>query len=190
MPAPYPVGTLQPEMSAGSDLTRPQLEHAALVTIDVQRDVLDGQALEIAGSSQALGAMCDLAHAFRDCARPIVHVVRLYRPDGSNVDLCRRRAVADGATILAVDSEGAQLAPELLPDPEIRLDSELLLSGALQDLGGDEFVVYKPRWGAFFQTPLEAPLHERGVSTLVLAGCNLPNCPRTSIYEASERHFC
>ena len=27
------------------------------------------------------------------------------------------------------------------------------------------------------------------VSTLVFAGANFPNCPRTSIYEASERDF-
>jgi nicotinamidase-related amidase len=27
------------------------------------------------------------------------------------------------------------------------------------------------------------------VTTLVFSGCNFPNCPRTSIYEASERDF-
>ena len=30
---------------------------------------------------------------------------------------------------------------------------------------------------------------ERGVDTLVFAGCNLPNCPRASIIEAHERDF-
>lgn len=33
------------------------------------------------------------------------------------------------------------------------------------------------------------PLHQRRVTTLVVAGCNFPNCPRTSIYQASERDF-
>jgi hypothetical protein len=28
-----------------------------------------------------------------------------------------------------------------------------------------------------------------GSDTLVFCGCNFPNCPRTSIYEASERDF-
>jgi nicotinamidase-related amidase len=28
-----------------------------------------------------------------------------------------------------------------------------------------------------------------GVNTLVFGGCNFPNCPRTSISEASERDF-
>ena len=49
--------------------------------------------------------------------------------------------------------------------------------------------MYKPRWGAFFHTPLESHLRELDVTTLVFTGCNFPNCPRTSIYEASERDF-
>jgi nicotinamidase-related amidase len=28
-----------------------------------------------------------------------------------------------------------------------------------------------------------------GIDTVVVAGCNYPNCPRTSIYEASERDY-
>lgn len=47
----------------------------------------------------------------------------------------------------------------------------------------------KPRWGAFYQTKLEQHLRDSGSDTVVLAGCNFPNCPRTTIYEASERDF-
>ena len=176
-------------MSTGSDLTRPQFERAALVTIDVQQDVLDGQPLEIAGSSAALGAMCELAQSFRDRARPIVHVVRLYRPDGSNVDLCRREAIRRGGQALAPQSAGAQLAPGLAPPVHARLDAELLLAGGIQRLGEGEVAIYKPRWGAFYDTPLQTHLERLGVSTLVFCGVNFPNCPRTSIYEASERDF-
>lgn len=49
--------------------------------------------------------------------------------------------------------------------------------------------MYKPRWGPFFGTPLDHHLREQGISTLVFCGANFPNCPRTSIYEASERDF-
>ena len=56
-------------------------------------------------------------------------------------------------------------------------------------MGSKEVVIYKPRWGAFFKTSLEGYLHEFGVSSLAFTGCNFPNCPRTSIYEASERDF-
>ena len=73
--------------------TEPEFGASALITIDTQRDVLDGQPLEVPGTSAVLPRIRALAEAFRSARRPIVHVVRLYRHDGSNVDLCRRRAV-------------------------------------------------------------------------------------------------
>jgi nicotinamidase-related amidase len=81
------------------------------------------------------------------------------------------------------------LAPGVAPDPTTQLDDELLLSGRAQRLGGREIVIYKPRWGAFFGTALDDYLVEHRVDTVVVAGCNFPNCPRTSIYEASERDY-
>ncbi|TMK25060.1 MAG: cysteine hydrolase [Actinobacteria bacterium] len=160
--------------------TEPDFAASALVTIDTQRDVLDGGALEIPGTSAALGPMRRLAEEFRAVGRPIVHVVRLYEPDGSNVDLCRRHAVESGERLLRTGAPGTELASELLPEHGIALDCPLLLAGA---------AIYKPRWGAFYRTPLEDHLRAQAVSTLVFSGCNFPNCPRTSIYEASERDF-
>ena len=167
----------------------PEFAASALITIDTQGDVLDGQPLEIPGTSAALPAMKRLLDGFRRAQAPIVHIVRLYQRDGSNVDLCRRSLVEDGVTILAPGSEGSELAPGLLADPRLRLDPDLLLANGIQELGSREVVIYKSRWGAFFKTPLEAHLRSHGASTLVFSGCNFPNCPRTSIYEASERDF-
>jgi nicotinamidase-related amidase len=116
-----------------------------------------------------------------------VHIVRLYQPDGVNADLCRRRALEQGMRVLAPGESGSQLARELVPEPDTELDPQLLLAGGVQRLGPNEVAIYKPRWGAFYDTPLEAHLREQGVTTLVFCGCNFPNCPRTSIYEASER---
>ena len=70
-----------------------------------------------------------------------------------------------------------------------RLDMQRLLAGQIQHLGLQEVVIYKPRWGAFYQTLLEVYIRQHYVSTLIFTGCNFPNCPRTSIYEASERDF-
>lgn len=169
------------------EYTTPDHRRSALVTIDVQRDTLDGQPLEVPGTSAALPQLVRAIASFREGALPIVHVVRIYRRDGSNVDLCRRAQVEHGATLLLAGSEGSQLAGSLLPSPEIALDSGRLLAGELQAIGEREWIMYKPRWGAFFGTPLEAHLRSLGVTTLVVAGCNFPNCPRTTIYEASER---
>jgi nicotinamidase-related amidase len=35
----------------------------------------------------------------------------------------------------------------------------------------------------------KASTHDLGVNTVIVCGCNFPNCPRTTIYEASERDF-
>ncbi len=167
----------------------PDHARSALITIDIQRDTLDGQPFEIPGTSAILPRVGRLLEFFRERSRPIVHVVRLYERDGSNVDLCRRAAVASGSSLLLAGSDGSQIAATLLPSENVRLDADALLSGHIQKIGPSESVVYKPRWGAFFRTPLDAHLRQLGVTTLVFTGCNFPKCPRTSIYEASERDF-
>jgi nicotinamidase-related amidase len=169
--------------------TEPHFEQSALVSIDVQRDVLDGQPLEIAGTSAALPAMQLVMDAFRRAGRPIVHIVRLYLPDGSNAELCRRSALGQGAQMLTAYTPGAEIAEGLLSDRAVRLDTERLLFGSVQSIGEHEAIIFKPRWGAFYRTPLEEYLRALGVDTLVFVGCNFPNCPRTSMYEASERDF-
>jgi nicotinamidase-related amidase len=169
--------------------TEPDFSAAGLITIDTQRDTLDGQPLEIPGTSAILPNMRRLLGAFRANQQPIVHVVRLYKSDGSNVDLCRRVAVETGQAVLAPDTPGSQLAPGLLPDNRLSLDCSVLLSCNVQTVSGQEGIIYKPRWGAFYQTCLEGHLRRLGVTTTIFTGCNFPNCPRTSIMEASERDF-
>lgn len=176
-------------MTAGDSYTRPLADSAALVLIDVQRDFYaDDAPMRVAGTRAAIWAMAKLTKAFRERGLPIVHVVRLYRVDGSNVDLVRRRVIEQGARVAVPGSDGSRIAPELLPNV-VELDHEFLLAGGLQQLGPAEHVIYKPRWGAFYQTELDRLLRESGSTTLVFVGCNFPNCPRTSIYEASERDF-
>lgn len=172
-----------------SRYTDPEYHRSALITIDVQCDTLDGGSFEVPGTSAILPRIGRLTATFRSRGAPIIHVVRIYKPDGSNVDLCRRNAVLRGASLVIAGSSGSQIAPPLLPSALPQLDSELLLRGGIQGAGSKEWIIYKPRWGAFFQTPLESHLRNLGISTLVFTGCNFPNCPRTSIYEASERDF-
>jgi nicotinamidase-related amidase len=176
-------------LTSANDYTQPNFESMALVTIDLQRDFLRGQPAEIAGTSEILPQVARIADAFRRARLPIVHAVRLYRPDGGNVDLCRRRAVEQGARIVCPGTSGAELVSSLLPAHDANLDTDLLLSGAPQPLSLAEWAIYKPRWGAFFRTPLEDLLSKLAVTSLAIAGCNFPNCPRTTIYEASERDF-
>jgi nicotinamidase-related amidase len=170
-------------------LIEPHFESAALLTIDVQRDTLDGAPLEIPGTSAAVPQIARLCDAFRRSRLPIVHVVRIYRADGSNAEPVRKGLVTGVDPVLRAGTPGRLLAPGIMPDPTTELDDELLLSGHSQHVSDRESVIYKPRWGAFFGTALDQQLVENRVDTVIVAGCNFPNCPRTSIYEASERDF-
>lgn len=165
------------------------MKNAALITIDVQADTLDGRPLEVPGTSAAFPRIQELTTAFRESGQPIIHVVRLYKNDGSNAEPFRRELVSGDTPVLRPGTPGRLLADGLLESEDTDFDDQLLLAGEFQHFGSNEAVMYKPRWGAFYATGLEDYLRERGVTTVVFAGCNFPNCPRTSIYEASERDF-
>ncbi|GAA4252173.1 cysteine hydrolase [Dactylosporangium darangshiense] len=178
---------IEPAALAADAWVRPEWDRAALLTIDTQLDFIEGGVSPIPGTAAVLPAIAGLAAAFRAAGRPIVHVVRLY--DGPDVDLVRRTLVDGGAPIARPGSAGSQPAPQILPDGAPRLDPDALLGGAFQPLGPGEWAMWKPRWGAFHRTGLEDFLRELGVSTVVVAGCNFPNCPRAAILGASERDF-
>jgi nicotinamidase-related amidase len=165
----------------------PDLGRSALVIIDTQVDFVDGGACPIPGTTQILPNIAHLLAAYRDAALPIVHVIRLY--DGDDVDLPRRAAIAAGAPIVQPGAVGSQIAPELRLAGAPDLDAPTLIAGHLQNLGPHEVAVWKPRWSAFHRTALNQHLADRGVHTIVFAGCNYPNCPRASIYDASERDY-
>lgn len=172
------------------DYLTPQRDRAALVSIDAQRDfALPNAPGRVGGSPAVVSAMARLAEAFRSKGKPIFHMVRLYRCDGSNVDLCRRASIEEGQRIVMPGSTGAELVDGVKPDPTVRLDPEPLLQGDAQRLGPHEWILYKPRWSAFFETSLEERLRELGITTLVFCGCDFPNGPRATIYAASNRDF-
>jgi nicotinamidase-related amidase len=127
--------------------------------------------------------------AFRQAHKPIIHILRIYKESADNVDLCRRALIESGQNIVTPDSTGAELVEFLKPASNISMNSEMLLNGGIQNINPNEWIMYKPRWGAFYQTRLEEFLRELSMNTLLFCGCNFPNCPRTSIYEASERDF-
>jgi nicotinamidase-related amidase len=49
--------------------------------------------------------------------------------------------------------------------------------------------MFKPRWNAFYDTGLDDYLHQIDVNTVVVVGCNYPNCPRGTLFGASERDY-
>ncbi len=172
----------------GDPYVEPHLSSAALLTIDTQNDFAEGP-YTIAGTAAAASSIAGLARGWRAAGLPIVHIVRFYRDDGSNVDACRRSLIQSGMRLVSPGSSGSQLVSGITPEGADDLDCELLLRGEIQRLGPHEAVIYKPRWSAFFGTPLDPYLLAAGISTLVVTGCNYANCPRATIYDASCRDY-
>jgi nicotinamidase-related amidase len=84
-----------------------QPARCALLTIDVQRDfALPSSPAHIPGTLEAAEGIRPLVRAFRSASSPIVHMVRLYLPDGSNAEPSRR------AYLEAGNSWRAQERPE------------------------------------------------------------------------------
>lgn len=158
---------------------------SALLVIDTQVDFAEGGSTPVAGTRAVVPGLVSLVEAYRRAGRLVVHVVRLY--DGDDVDRVRRAAVAAGAPVVRPGTPGSGILPELVPPGAPPLDPPTLLAGRAQELGPDEVALWKPRWSAFYRTPLEELLRERGVDTVVVAGCNFPNCPRATVTDASER---
>lgn len=167
--------------------TAPHFDRSALLVIDTQIDFLDGGVSPIEGTTERLPRMVELVQGFRAARRPIVHVIRIY--EGEDIDLVRRQALMDDSRVVRAGTPGADIPTELLPDPPVLLDADGLLAGNIQELGPYDVVMWKPRWSAFFRTPLEQHLGGLDIDTVVIAGCNFPNCPRATIFDASERDF-
>lgn len=168
----------------------PEKGKAALLCISTQRDfVAPGSPVRACGWKSAVPNIARLLDSFRTQHAPIYHSVRLYKPDGSNVDACRRQAVEEGLRILMPGTLGAELIDDLKPNKDVRLDPELLFSGDFQEIGRNEHVYYRPRWGAFHNTGLEEKLRAQEVTTLVIAGFSFSTGGRATVYEASARDF-
>ncbi|MCA1220960.1 cysteine hydrolase family protein [Streptomyces sp. 8L] len=178
--------TTAPHQSAYTD---PHFASSALLVIDTQHDFLSEAPYGVPGTTEILPALRRTVAAFRAAKQPVVHIVRLYEEGGANADLVRRQLLESGVWIAAPGTPGSEPAEGLLPEGAPVLDPALLLSGRFQQMGPYDYAIFKPRWGAFYRTCLEILLRDLGVDTAVFAGCNLPNCPRASIIEASERDF-
>lgn len=163
---------------------------SALLIIDMQNDFAkpDGKAY-IDKTTDVIENVAFLADTFRRNQLPVIHIVRLYLEDGSNAELCRKQIILQGKTMVVPESQGAKILPELLPPNAKKYTDTALLNRDIMQISPFDFVVYKPRWGAFYNTCLDVWLKNRKINSLVIAGCNFPNCPRTTIFEASERDY-
>lgn len=137
----------------------------ALLIIDMQNDFVrpDG-VMPVAGAEAIVEPVRRVLEAFRTRGLPVFHVVRVHRPDGSDVEIIRRERFQKTPFAVA-GSPGAAVIDELAPRKE-------------------EYLIPKIRMSAFLFTDLDQVLRTLGVDTVVVAGLQTPNCIRTTVYDA------
>jgi len=146
------------------------MDHPALLIIDMQNDVgRENAPLRGTGAAPINGRVRTVLDLFRARNLPVIHVVRIHRRDGSDVEIMRRELFARQP--FAVEgTEGAAVIAELTP-----------LEG--------ECVLCKTRMSAFMHTELDLILRTLGVSSLVVIGIQTPNCVRATVFDAMALNY-
>lgn len=144
-------------------------KRAALIMIDMQNGFIDpSSSLCVAGAAETVPACARALAAAREAGMAVFHVRREYAADGSDVEPVRHRIWLEGGRPLC--AEGDDPKSLKAPDP-------------LKPADGDR-VLMKPRFSAFFGTPLDDMLRREGIDTVVLIGTTTPNCIRSTFYDA------
>ena len=146
------------------------MEKPALLIIDMQNDfVLEGKPLKVAGAQAVIPKIQAVLAEFRKRSLPVFHVLRVHRPDGSDVEITGRSSLPDQP--FAVDgTPGAAVIDELAPRK-------------------GEYVLTKTRMSAFIGTELDLMLRTLGVSTLFVCGIQTPNCIRTTVFDGIAYNY-
>ena len=162
-----------------------ELDHVALIIIDMQRDFLEpGGFGETLGNNVALlkavvPPLRSVLEAARQTKMLVIHTREGHRPDLSDAPRHKvergepsMRIGAPGpmGRILVRGEPGHDIIPELYPAP-------------------GEPVIDKPGKGAFYQTDLELMLKYREIDTLLVCGVTTEVCVNTTVREANDRGF-
>jgi len=146
------------------------MQRPALLIIDMQNDfVLEGRSLRVAGARAAIPKIREVLDAFRAKKLPVFHILRVHRKDGSDVEI-NRRELFRNKPFAVEGTQGAAVIGELAPLP-------------------GEYVIPKVRMSAFIGTELDLMLRNLGITDLVVAGIQTPNCIRTTVFDAIAYNY-
>lgn len=162
-----------------------EIQHCALVIIDMQRDFLEvggfGDALgnEVTRLQKIVPTLKQLLTTFRELNLPIIHTLECHKPDLSDCPVSKLNRgkgslkigdVGPMGRILVYGEPGNGIIPELAPLP-------------------GEIIIPKPGKGSFCRTPLEAILQEKGITHLIITGVTTEVCVQTTMREANDRGY-
>lgn len=137
----------------------------ALLIVDMQNDVVDAKSPTcIPGALPTVARLQELLQHARQEKWLVVHIVREYRRDCSDIELSRVAKFRQHP-YLVPGTNGADIIDELKP-----LEGELRL--------------VKSRFSAFMFTPLDSLLRRRGIRHVVVSGTQYPNCIRATCFDA------
>ena len=146
------------------------MEKPALLIIDMQNDfVLEGKPNRVVGARAVIPKIQAVLAEFRKRNLPVFHIVRVHRPDGSDVEIIRQEKFRKQPFAVA-GSHGAAVIDELAPRP-------------------GEYVLEKIRMSAFIGTELDLMLRSLNVTTVVVCGIQTPNCIRTTVFDAIAYNY-
>lgn len=129
---------------------------AALLVIDMENGFVTPQGGHcIRGAAATVPACVRAVELAREKGIPVFFVKRIYRADGSDVELTRYEGWKAGGRACGP----ASLGPNSAQAPE-----------GLQPQPGD-YTIWKPRWSAFFHTELDLILRRLDIRTVILTDC-------------------
>ena len=157
----------------------------ALVIIDMQRDFIEpggfGETLgNDVGLLEAIVPACRrVLGAWRELGGLVVHTREAHRADLSDCPPAKRNR---GNPSLRIGDSGPMGRILVAGEP----GSQII--AALAPIAG-EIVLDKPGKGAFYATPLQKLLDERGITHLLFMGVTTEVCVQTSMREANDRGY-
>lgn len=146
-------------------------EKTALITIDFQNLFVEGHAISAPGGLDAMNRTNSLSETCRDHGIAVMHIAHQLRPDHSNLGV-----LAD--VVPTVETK------RLLTSGETTADFHTGL-----DIQENDWVISKPRLGAFTGSDLELTLRARGIDTLIMAGVATSVCVDTTARQAALLDF-
>ena len=142
----------------------------ALLIIDMQNDfVRESGPLPVRGAAKVIPNLRNVLTLFRMRSLPVFHIVRVHRRGGSDVEI-NRQDLFRKTPFAVAGSNGVQVIDELKPLP-------------------GEYILEKIRMSAFIGTELDLMLRTLGISIVVVAGIQTPNCVRTTVFDAIAYNY-
>jgi len=162
-----------------------ELPSSALVIIDMQRDFIEpggfGETLgnDVSLLTASVPATQAVLRAWRRAGGLVIHTREAHRPDLSDCPGAKRDR---GNPALRIGDPGPMGRILIAGEPGNQIID------ALAPVEG-EIVIDKPGKGAFYSTPLQSLLQERGIRTLIFMGVTTEVCVQTSMREANDRGY-